>query len=48
MREENVFLAKIYNEFAKFERMMEDMQLLKHLVQDIQTFKKMVKLKKFD
>ena len=48
MRGEDAFLVKIYDEFTKFERMMEEMRLLKNLVHDIQTFRKMMKLKKFD
>jgi len=42
------FLQKIQEEFAKFEKAMEELHLLKRVVQDLKNFKEMIKLKKYD
>jgi cell shape-determining protein MreC len=42
------FLQKIQEEFAKFEKTMEELQFLKQIAQDLKSFKEMIKLKKYD
>jgi hypothetical protein len=41
-------LQKIYEEFIKFERTMEELRFLKLVAQDLRSFRKMIKLKKYD
>jgi len=48
MSENERFLQKIREEFAKFERTMEDLRLLKQVAQDLRNFREMMKLKKYD
>jgi hypothetical protein len=42
------FLLKIREEFAKFERTMEELYFLKRVAQDLKSFKEMLKVKKYD
>jgi hypothetical protein len=39
---------KIQEEFAKFERTMEELNLLRLVAQDLRSFKEMIKVKKYD
>jgi len=48
MNENDRFIKKIRKEFAKFERTMEELHLLKQVSQDLKSFKEMIKLKKYD
>jgi hypothetical protein len=41
-------IQRIYEEFVKFERTMEELRFLKLVAQDLRSFKKMIKLKKYD
>ncbi|MGQ9641082.1 MAG: hypothetical protein ACUVUF_03015 [Candidatus Bathycorpusculaceae bacterium] len=42
------FLLKIREEFAKFERIMEELYFLKRVAQDLKNFREMLKIKKYD
>ncbi len=42
------FLQKIREEFAKFEKTMEELYFLKLVAQDLKNFREMIKLKKYD
>jgi hypothetical protein len=48
MDEDERFVKKIRDEFAKFERTMEELRLLKQVAQDLKNFREMVRLKKYD
>ncbi|MDI6904356.1 MAG: hypothetical protein QMD13_02525 [Candidatus Bathyarchaeia archaeon] len=41
-------LQKIREEFAKFEKTMEELYFLKLVAQDLKSFREMIKLKKYD
>jgi len=41
-------LQKINEEFANFEKTMEELRLLENLAQDLRSYKKMLKLKRYD
>jgi len=41
-------VQKIYEEFAKFKRTMEELHLLKSVAEDLKNYRKMIKLKKYD
>jgi len=41
-------LQKIHEEFAKFEKAMEELNLLRQVAQDLRNFREMMKLKKYD
>jgi hypothetical protein len=42
------FQQKIRDEFAKFERTMEELHFLRQVAQDLKNFREMIKLKKYD
>jgi hypothetical protein len=44
----NQSLQKIYEEFAKFERTMEELHLLKSVAEDLKSYRRMIKLKRYD
>jgi len=48
MGENERFVKKIREEFAKFERTMEEIRFLKQVAQDLKNFREMIKLKKYD
>jgi len=48
MGENERFVKKIREEFAKFERTMEELHFLKQVAQDLKNFREMIKLKKYD
>jgi hypothetical protein len=48
MGEKESYVKKVREEFAKFERTMEELRLLKRVAQDLRNFKEMIKLKKYD
>jgi len=48
MSENERYVQKIREEFAKFERTMEELHLLKQIAQDLKSFREMIKLKKYD
>jgi hypothetical protein len=41
-------LRKINEEFVNFEKTMEELRLLESLAQDLRSYKKMLKLKRYD
>jgi len=42
------FQQKIRDEFANFERTMEELHFLRQVAQDLKNFREMLKLKKYD
>ncbi|MEM3627623.1 MAG: hypothetical protein QXZ25_06320 [Candidatus Bathyarchaeia archaeon] len=48
MSEKERFVQKIREEFAQFERTMEELHLLKRVAQDLRNFREMIKIKKYD
>jgi len=42
------FVRKIREEFAKFERTMEELRFLKCVAKDLRNFREMIRLKKYD
>jgi len=42
------FLQKIREEFARFEKTMEELYFLKRVARDLKNFREMIKLKKYD
>jgi hypothetical protein len=41
-------LQKLREEFLKFERTMEELYLLRLVAEDLKSFRRMIKLKKYD
>jgi hypothetical protein len=41
-------LERLYEEFTKFERTMEELRFLKLVAQDLKSFRKMLKFRKYD
>ena len=48
MNENERFVKKIREEFAKFERTMEELHFLKRVAHDLKSFREMINLKKYD
>jgi hypothetical protein len=48
MDENERFAKKIGEEFAKFERTMEELRFLRQVAQDLKSFREMIKLRKYD
>ena len=48
MGENERFVKKIREEFARFESTMEELNLLRQVAQDLKNFREMIKLKKYD
>jgi hypothetical protein len=48
MDESKGHLEKIREEFVKFERTMEELYLLKRVSEDLKSFRKMIRLKRYD
>ena len=48
MSENDRFLKKIREEFANFERTMEELRTLKQVAQDLKNFREMINVKKYD
>jgi hypothetical protein len=48
MDENERFANKIRDEFAKFERTMEELHFLRQVAQDLKSFREMIKLRKYD
>ncbi|MDH5482281.1 MAG: hypothetical protein OEY22_05320 [Candidatus Bathyarchaeota archaeon] len=42
------FAEKVREEFAKFERTMEELYFLKQIASDLKNFREMIKVKKYD
>lgn len=41
-------LERLYEEFARFERAMEELRFLKLVAQDLRSFRKMLRFRKYD
>ena len=48
MSENNMLAQKLREEFAKFERTMEELNLLKRVAADLKSYRKMIRLKRYD
>jgi hypothetical protein len=48
MTENITILQKIHEEFAKFESTMEELHLLRCVAADLKSYRKMIKLKRYD
>ena len=48
MDESEHIVNRIQEEFIQFERTMEELRLLKTVAEDLKSFRKMIKLKKYD
>jgi len=48
LRENKKPLQKLREEFLKFEKTMEELYLLKLIAEDLKSFRRMIKLKKYD
>jgi len=48
MSENRKTLQKLREEFLKFERTMEELHFLKLIAEDLKSFRKMIKLKRYD
>ena len=48
MSENNVLAQKLREEFARFERTMEELYLLKRVAADLKSYRKMIRLKRYD
>jgi hypothetical protein len=48
MSENELLVQKIREEFADFQRTMEELKLLKRIAQDLKNYREMIKLKKYD
>jgi len=42
------FVWKIREEFARFERAMEELHFLRHVAKDLKSIRRMIRLKKYD
>lgn len=48
MSENNALARKLHEEFARFERTMEELYLLKRVAADLKSYRKMIRLKRYD
>ncbi|MGC9345981.1 MAG: hypothetical protein ACP5ER_04220 [Candidatus Bathyarchaeales archaeon] len=48
MRENKTLLQKLHEEFVRFERTMDELYFLKRVSEDLKSFRKMIKLKRYD
>jgi hypothetical protein len=48
MSKEKVLHRKVHEEMAKFEKTMEELRLLKCVSQDLKSYRKMLRLKRYD
>jgi len=48
MSDNDQFVKKIRQEFAKFENTMEELSALKQVAQDLRNFREMIVVKKYD
>ena len=48
MSENRNTLQKLRKEFLKFERTMEELHFLKLIAEDLKSFRRMIKLKRYD
>ena len=48
MNENDTIVQKIHNEFTDFQRTMDELYLLKSVAADLKSYRRMIKLKKYD
>ncbi len=48
MTQEKTLQTQIHEEIAKFEKTREELHLLRNISQDLKSYRKMIKLKKYD
>jgi hypothetical protein len=48
MKENNVFLHKLHEEFIDFHKTMEELYLLKLVAADLKSYRRMIHLKRYD
>ncbi|MBX5320500.1 MAG: hypothetical protein ACQXXG_00715 [Candidatus Bathyarchaeia archaeon] len=48
MEEGRRTVERLYEEFAKFEKTMEELRFLKLVAQDLKSFRKMLRFRKYD
>jgi len=48
MGENERYVQKIREEFAKFERTMEELHFLKQVADDLKSYRQMIRVKKYD
>jgi hypothetical protein len=48
MEENRKPMERLYEEFVKFERAMEELRFLKMVAQDLKSFRRMLKFRKYD
>jgi hypothetical protein len=48
MKEKSVALQKLSEELANFQKTMEELYLLKHVAEDMKSFRRMIRLKRYD
>jgi hypothetical protein len=48
VKRDKAFLQKIHEEFAKFDTTMQELYLLKLVADDLKSYRKMIKLKRYD
>jgi hypothetical protein len=48
MSETKMLAQKLHEEFAKFETTMEELYLLKRVANDLKSYRRMIRLKKYD
>jgi len=48
MSEKKIVQRKAREEIAKFQKTMEELKLLKYVSQDLENYRKMITIKKFD
>jgi len=48
MTQEKTLRTQIHEEIAKFEKTREELHLLRDVSQDLKSYRKMIKLKKYD
>lgn len=48
MKEKNVTLEKLHEEFTDFQKTMEELYLLKSVAADLKSYRRMIHLKRYD
>jgi hypothetical protein len=48
MNESRSHMERLYEELVKFERTMEELRLLKLVADDLKSFRKMIKIRRYD
>jgi len=46
--QDNEAVQKVYEEFSKFKKTMEELHFLKLVAKDLESFRRMIKVKRYD